>query len=547
MIYSLSFPNPLSRYVLIELKFKANASNLIIQIPSWRPGRYEIADYAERVRFSGKTAHSLSRINNNTWKLKNKKDEDIVLLYEYYANHMDAGNSYVDEEQIYINFINCLIFPSEHQNELCTVSIDIPTDYSIATSLPGTGSFLTQGTLTELFDAPIMASKNMHSFAYTVQETVFHLHINGNNPMDMRRVLTDFKRLTTTQLELFGDFPSDNYHFLIHSLEYRHYHGVEHKNSTVITLGPSSALPTTLYPELLGVASHELFHVWNVCTIKPAAFYGINYTMPIYTDCGFVLEGITTYYGDLMLWRSGVFSQETYLQELNKILNRHLSNQGRHHTSLSTSSEELWLNGYKPGAPAKKVSIYMKGAICAFLMDLKIRSLTNNQQNLDQVMQLLWEQYRSKGYDKNAVYEIFETVGGPDIRPFYLELYDGVKDLTSFLTEQLPLFGMSLEKQANKEPVASFLGIQLSDYKNGGKIIQVDEQAPAFKLLAMDDELISINGKQENWKIEPGSQPIKLEIKRQGRLLSILLPVTAPVYFQAYYIAVQNSAGYEFR
>ena len=56
----------------------------------------------------------------------------------------------------------------------------------------------------------------------------------------------------------------------------------------------------------LGLASHEYFHSWNVKRIKPAAFVPYDLTREAYTRQLWAFEGITSYYDDLALIRSGV-------------------------------------------------------------------------------------------------------------------------------------------------------------------------------------------------------------------------------------------------
>ena len=52
----------------------------------------------------------------------------------------------------------------------------------------------------------------------------------------------DFIGFTEKTLEIMGDLPCNEYHFLNQILPYQHYHGVEHWNSTVITIEPSDTL-----------------------------------------------------------------------------------------------------------------------------------------------------------------------------------------------------------------------------------------------------------------------------------------------------------------
>ena len=60
------------------------------------------------------------------------------------------------------------------------------------------------------------------------------------------------------------------------------------------------------YRRFLGLASHEYFHSWNVKRIKPAAFVPYDLARENYTRQLWAFEGITSYYDDLALVRSGV-------------------------------------------------------------------------------------------------------------------------------------------------------------------------------------------------------------------------------------------------
>ena len=58
----------------------------------------------------GSKEHRLiTKKNKNTWELGAEENTLYTISYEYYASKMDAGSSWVDDEQIYINFINCCI------------------------------------------------------------------------------------------------------------------------------------------------------------------------------------------------------------------------------------------------------------------------------------------------------------------------------------------------------------------------------------------------------------------------------------------------------
>ena len=171
----------------------------------------------------------------------------------------------------------------------------------------------------ELVDSRLIASNQLHTHSYSVANAEFHLDVMGDwYPDDP--VIEDFRKFTEYQLQFFGgSFPSDQFRFLIQALPYKHYHGVEHQNSTVITLGPASDLKDrSLYKELLGVSSHELFHCWNVTRIRPKEMVPYDFSREAYHSTGFITEGLTTYYGDWMLYRSGVFlKKNTRMNSIN--------------------------------------------------------------------------------------------------------------------------------------------------------------------------------------------------------------------------------------
>ena len=77
---------------------------------------------------------------------------------------------------------------------------------------------------------------------------------------------------------------------------------------TIITIGPSYDVFDTLYKELLGVSSHELYHTWNVKSIRPIEMFPYDFSKENYSELGFIYEGVTTYMGDLFLLKSNVFS-----------------------------------------------------------------------------------------------------------------------------------------------------------------------------------------------------------------------------------------------
>ena len=66
---------------------------------------------------------------------------------------------------------------------------------------------------------------------------------------------------------------------------------------------------------------------------------------------------------------------------------------GWQNQSITESSFDLWLDGYKIGIPDKKVSIYNRGALISLCLDLL---LIKAESSLSQVMKDMWLQFGKK-------------------------------------------------------------------------------------------------------------------------------------------------------
>ena len=71
-------------------------------------------------------------------------------------------------------------------------------------------------------------------------------------------------------------------------------------------------------------------------------------------------------------------------------------NYGRFNLSVADSGFDSWLDGYKLGAPDRKVSIYPDAALCMLMVDLEIIINSNGKFSLHSVMKDLYHNFVSK-------------------------------------------------------------------------------------------------------------------------------------------------------
>lgn len=505
-IYKLSQKNPHSQFLQVSVHFTALEKNVntLIHLAAWRPGRYQLGNFSKNIRaFKAfdKDGNSINttKIAKETWEVSSHGLDELYINYDYFTEQVDGGSTYVDEEIWYLNFINCAVYTEQSIDKLCEVLLDIPQTWTIATSLKTVDRKLSAKNFYELVDSPVIAAKAIQHLSYKSADVNFHLWFHGKVDLNNKQqILEDFKGFTDEQLGTMQEFETEGYHFLFQILPDKAYHGVEHLSSTTIVLGPASAFDSAdFYDNLLGISSHELFHYWNIIRIRPTEMFPYNFKQENYFTTGYIAEGVTTYYGDLFLVRSGVKSLSWYVDELNKLFKRHFENYGRHYASLAASSQDLWVDGYEAGTPHKKVSIYVKGAIIAMILDLQIILKTKAEQSLDDVMNLLWHNFykKGKGYSAKNYLEASEQIMGRSLQHYSDNFIEGTEPVEKVLKNLLVKFGFSLKLIENSDLLAKHLGIKTTKEVDQLKIISIAPDSPAEANFRLGDSLVSINNK----------------------------------------------------
>ena len=502
--YTFRSPQPEDHFIHLEVRFPTAGTNTMeLQLPAWRPGRYELGNFAKNVRnfrVSNGNGEALSfgKVTKDRWLVNCEGQSEVVAHYEYFANQFDAGSCVLNLEQMYVNPVHCCLYSPGREEEECIIKLEVAEDYEVAIALPQTAphTFSAKG-FQALADSPFIASNSLQHRDFHCGGVRFHVWFQGEVKPDWDRVLRDLEAYTKPQLEIFGDFPVDEYHYLYQIAPYATYHGVEHLTSTVISLGPSYDVMEKKYEDFLGVSSHELFHSWNIKSIRPIEMMPYDFSGENHSKLGYVAEGVTTYYGDLMLFRGGVFDETQYYKELNRVLQRHFDNHGRLNMSVADSSYDTWLDGYVAGIPGRKVSIYVEGCLNALMTDLMIRRETNDQSSLDHVMRRLYQEFGKEGlgYSEADYRRIVTEIGGEKLNTIFDRFLYGTDDYSEMLSELLSHVGLELRGDASKAFHESALGFMVMPTGDKQEVRSVYPGSPAQKAgLVPGDRIQAING-----------------------------------------------------
>ena len=415
----------------------------LIQLPIWRPGRYQAQNFAKNIpvlkAFSAGISIPIRKTASSTWELE--ATEPVEIRYSYFANQPDAGGSVVDPDLLYINFINCLLYIKGRENERCEIHIEKPAGWkSVCT-------FKNGSKYRELVDSPYIAAPTISQHKWKCNGVKFSINVVGSRQALTKKLTDAYEKFTQTQLDWMGHFPVKEYHYMLWVCPNPYYHGLEHTKSTMMVMGPPDR---DAYEDLIGLGSHELFHVWNIATIRPTELFPYAYDRETPFSTGWVVEGITTYLGDWFLYESGVWNRQEYLAGLLGNLKLHFDRDANAQQSLEESSIDLWLDGYGTSLANKRASIYYKGAVVALALDLKLQS--KNGKSLCDVMHRMNVEFGQlkKGYTKADFIRICEELYGESLQEFFQNYVEKSTDITTDLQGIIAKLGMKFERDLEK-------------------------------------------------------------------------------------------------
>ena len=552
MKYTLTYDQPHQQNLKISAQFQvAGQDNFNLSFPTWRPGRYEFGNFSKNItqfKIHDNFGNPLlyKKVNSHEWNVELNGCSEIIVTYYYYSAELNAGSTFIDQNQLYVNPVNCLIYSKSQQNLPCEVSLNIPDNFEIACGLNFVNRRLFTKDFHELVDSPFIASATLQHYEYKLGPLAVHLWFQGECKIDWVKVKNDFIKFTRAQINAFSKIPVDSYHFLYQITPYKTYHGVEHAHSTVIALGPSFQLMNSLYDDFLGVSSHEFYHTWNIKDIRPIEMAPYDYNSANYSRLGFVAEGVTTYMGDLFLSYSKVKSWDWYQNELEKLLTRHFENYGRFNYSVAESSFDTWLDGYVKGVPNRKVSIYNEGALLAFVTDIKIRVNSENKFSLHDAMQRLYLQFGdgNLGYTEQNYVETISQFFGEDATAFFNKYAFSASSYETILADALESCGLELNTGLNPLYDQRILGIKTGLNQQNISVISDIITGSSGDLAGMmiGDKIIAVNNycveqNLSNWIAYFENDQISVSINRNGKLIELICPHTNRTYYPTYHLS----------
>ena len=501
------------RLVVKFIPPKISKDTLIYQFAKIIPGSYQIKNFGMYIK-------SFQAFDKNGKKLKvkyNKIDNNFTILnavnldyilyqvtetwnYKKEKNYVfQPGGSHFEKDYFYF-LNNYALFGyfegyknleyevkySKIESLYCSSSANVKDISSVC-------DLISFNNYPSMVDNPVVYSIP-DTISYKVKNCNFHISVvSRNNVVTSSDVLNSIKPVITKSLaDFFPVFPINDYHFIFffsgwQDNNIKKYGGAgatEHLKSSLYFF-PETKIKSKLDDFLTHVVTHEFLHVVTPLSLRSEKIYNFNFKDPVSSKHLWLYEGVIEYFAYQTLLKDSIISLDDFLMKIRK---KTINNSSRPDISLTDLSENIFIYDKIDNF----LQIYERGALIAFLLDIRLNELSEGKLNLKKLVFDLNEKYKGTYFsDEDFLNEITELTY-PEIGDFISKYIRGSEALP--VNQYFEKIGYSFYKEKPDE-ILSFgrISIGYSNKKDKCYVFKADPYHNLFGLNSKD-VILSING-----------------------------------------------------
>lgn len=493
------------------------AEDVIYNMPKIVPGTYKIYDYGQFVHdfkaYNSKgEALDVVRLNTNQWKIAKARS---LYKIEYWASDSysqkrsrifaPAGTS-ISKKAFLLNNFGFIGYLEGFKDMPFTLEVAKPEGFYGSTSLEREASNASADVYAaknyfELHDCPILYAEP-DTASLKVAGIPVHIGVyspDGNiSAKALKEALIPVFEAAATYLG--GKLPAEQYTVILYGQSLAQSMtgsgALEHHTSTVVNMPDinekmmamiSPGDPMKMYRDIV---AHEFFHIVTPLNIHARQINDYDFINPQMSEHLWLYEGVTEYNSMISQARAGIVSLDDFVEEVKqKMATARQFNEQLPFTQISRYALSFFEKEY--------YNVYQKGALIGLSIDLKLRSLSDGDYGLINLLEDLWKTYGQDTFfvDDELFGIIAKTSGYEQMEEFL------ARHVSS--AEPLPLKSLLAEVGISYEPSVSRQVISKGDIRlvprkvgDGMTITKVDESNEMITALGLKkyDVLTSWNG-----------------------------------------------------
>jgi predicted metalloprotease with PDZ domain len=558
--YTLSMTRPVSHLFEVTMDIACPAGSVPatvdFQMPLWQPGRYAVADFAENVQeFSASAGNqklAFRKTDPQTWQVQTRGNRNFAVSYKVFGNDLSGTFAQLDLTHGNFNGGELFMYIVGHKQDVVELRINPPAGWRV---INGRTEVADQTAWRYpnyeiLIDNPTEIGADWTKDEFSVSGKTYRvvIHSRSDDVSLKADLIRDLKKIVTAEVAMWGTPDFDRYTFMFHFAADDHsYDGMEHLTSTQIIRGGAMTDPST-YEATLESSAHEFFHAWNVKRLRPVELGPWDWTRPANTGSLWIAEGLTQYYGTMMMRRAGLWNDSRTLRDIERTITEVENSPGTRLMSAEDASQfapfmDAAVYRMQNNFDNTTISYYTKGEVIGLILDLTIRERSGGRRSLDDVFRQMYDEFylkapnatyylRGRGYTQEDFVRVLSSVAGTNMTGFYDRYIRGVETLP--YDEAFAAAGLRLVRSPQG---ALSTGITLDRNERQNARVESLRAGSSAQEAGMQegDMILSLGGARatrDNWssllsRYKPGDR-VTLQVQRFRKTLEISLELREP-------------------
>lgn len=402
-------------------------ANALYQFAATAPGTYQVMDIGRFVRSfqafdAAGQAVPVERVSVNQWRLS---DPPRVRTLRYSV--AETWDTPVDRHQIYlmcgtsmeqdhvlINPHAVIGYPTGMQARPIRLRLAYPADWKVGTALEQdrSGAWLAED-FDHLVDSPILLGRLTEARTRVTGAPVDIFTYSRTGKIRADQLLDAMDDMLQAAGRFLGRLPVSRYTFLYH-FDQRPAGAWEHSLSSEYVL-QESEFTDSVGRYVTDIAAHEFFHVVTPLNIHSEIIEHFNFVTPVPSEHLWLYEGTTEWAAHAMQLRAGLKSPDEYLATL---IRKMQIDRARYDSTWSL--RELALHSYSDSGQAQYANIYMRGALTAGLLDIRLLELSGGRRGLQDLIADLTRRFgKRRAFPESTFVDTLVALTHPRVREFF--------------------------------------------------------------------------------------------------------------------------------
>ena len=477
---------------------KLSDENNIYQFAATAPGTYQtmnLGRYVSNFKAYDKKGNEISteNLSVNQWKISDPKKVKKITYsiaetwdtpVEEYPIYKMCGTS-MEDDHVLINPHCVFGYPKGMQSSPLSISLSYPEEWLVGTALnKNEDNAFYAKSYDHAVDSPILLGRLTKASTDLDGNPIEIYTYSKTDLITSEQLLNSMSDMLEAAGEFMIDFPVDRYTFLYH-FEDADAGAWEHSYSSEYVM-PEREYTPEYAQNITDIAAHEFFHVVTPLNIHSEIIEKFNFVTPTPSEHLWLYEGTTEWAAHMMQLRAGLTDLEDFFEEWSDklVIDEYFD--------PNYSLSDLAMNSFSKEGQQQYGNIYMRGALVAGLLDIKLLELSGGKKGYREVIYELSKKYGpNKAFSEKDFFNDFVAMTYPEIGDFFENYVKNANPLP--IAEYFEKIGVKYipEVETNERVISLGGHVAVPDGKL--RYMKISDELKEMGVM-VNDEIIGVDG-----------------------------------------------------